>query len=255
MSRTSRRAIISSAGLSHRSAGFQGAQKLSNAGSGRFQGPSGTNAFTSFWVKLDTIAAATYYSLFDIGPVASEVMGMRIDGPTGHLVSFKYDQNGVFGTVDSGFTLLAGQWYQVQGNWGAVVSNTIYDHNGAVVGGGSASPAGDGSYRATATPPLSLAARSDTTFPVIGEIDSFAHWRSGNVGAVAGFPAYLANGGKALDYSGYASGAFSAATLAFLSTWYNLDEQAGATIWSDQSVNSVPLTAIGTIISQPGAGY
>jgi len=253
----------------HRSAGFAGAQVLSNAGNGVFRGPAGTNAFTAFWFKLDTLLAATYYSLFDIGIVANEVMGMRIDGPTGHLVSFKYDNSagaggpGVFGTVDSGFTPLAGQWYYAECNWGGVVTSNIYNGSGASVGGASGTPAGDGSYKQILTPALYVGQRSDGTFGITGEMDSFAHWRSGNPAGGTTLAAYLPDSGKARDYSDYAGssqfsevGAGQAATTgASLSVWYNFDQVTGASTWLDSSVNAVQLTATGMVTSQRGAGF
>ncbi len=132
-----RRILVAGGAGIHRSASFQGAQLLSNAGNAKFQGPSGTNAFTAFWVKLDTIVAATYYSFFDIGPVGTEVLGMRLDGPTGHVVSFAYNDVNTFTQIDSLVSLTAGLWYHLQTNWGATIANTIYDHNGVSLGGQS----------------------------------------------------------------------------------------------------------------------
>ena len=107
---------------------------------------------------------------------------------------------------------------------------------------------GDTTYRPTAAPALYLGERSDNTFPVIGEIDSFAHWRSGNVGAT-GIPASLVNGGKALEYSQLANGANP------IPVWYDFNEATGASTWKDSSSNGVSLTATGTILSKPGAGF
>src|SRR6266446_96411 len=93
-----RRLIAGQAGVKstgHRSAGLAGASSLKNTGNAVFQGPSGTNAFTAFWVKLDTIVGGSYYSFFDIGDVSAEVLGMRIDGPTGRVFYFAYTNAGV----------------------------------------------------------------------------------------------------------------------------------------------------------------
>jgi len=243
----------------HRSAGLAGASSLKNTGHAVFQGPSGTNAFTAFWVKLDTITAATYYSLFDIGIVSAEVLGMRIDGPTGHVVSFAYTNAGIFTQIDSLVSLTAGLWYHCQTNWGATIINTIYDHTGAAIGGASGANGGDGSYRGTATPPLTLGARSDGTFPISGEIDSFAHWRSGNVAGGGGpdptLPTYLPDSGKAWEYADYAGSAHFALSGSFLSAWYDFNEISGAATWKDSSANGASLTAVGQIVSQLGAGY
>lgn len=244
------------AGL-HFSAGFSGAQSLTNLNAGGALTPhGGTNPQACMWFQVANPVSGAYQALMYLGDgtgAGGDVLGIHVT-PAG-LLGVWSSNGGLYSETDSiGGALVANTWYFVVATWGGFfnASTAIYDLNGVTGRGGSA---GSGGVQVNVTKPLELGlAPAALGRPLTGRIDSMGFWPQGippplTSGGGGGFDP-LWNGGKAIEAAQVLS--LSAVNLA---AFYNFNDPAGSPLWTDDSGLGNPLTAVGAVTRQPGAGF